>query len=257
MNILRKIKKKLSAPKGNFSCSVCGKDNVRLNPLPEKYLRTFAKEGFIHSIFLFETLNLFEYSCANCAASDRSRLYALYLNDFFSKSKEVKVLDIAPTEHLKNYLNSKVLAQNYRSADLFMKDVDDNVDIQAMDIYPDNSWDLVICSHVLEHVPDDIKALSEIYRVLKKGGVAILMAPINLGLEKSFEAEKDKRYTVSERWKYFGQDDHERLYSKNDFIQRIKSVGFNLEQLDKDYFGESVFKKYGITSGSVLYIGKK
>jgi ubiquinone/menaquinone biosynthesis C-methylase UbiE len=91
---------------------------------------------------------------------------------------------------------------------------------------------LVICSHVLEHVPDDIQALSEIYRVLKKGGVAILMAPINLGLEKSFEAEKDKHYTVSERWKYFGQDDHERLYSKNDFIQRIKSVGFNLEEIE-------------------------
>lgn len=99
-------------------------------------------------------------------------------------------MDIAPTEHLKNYLNSKVLAQNYRSADLFMKDVDDNVDIQAMDIYPDNSWDLVICSHVLEHVPDDIKALSEIYRVLKKGGVAILMAPINLGLEKVLKQKR-------------------------------------------------------------------
>jgi len=84
-----------------------------------------------------------------------------------------------------------------------------------------------------------------------------LMAPINLGLEKSFEAEKDGQYTISERWKYFGQDDHERLYSKNDFIQRIKSVGFNLEELDKSYFGESVFKKYGISSGSVLYIGKK
>lgn len=257
MNLLRKIKRKLIAPKGNFSCSICGKENVRLNPLPEKYWRTFAKEGFIHSIFLFETLNLFEYSCANCAASDRSRLYALYLDKFFEKSKNAKVLDIAPTEHLKNYLNRHVQPQNYRSADLFMEDVDDNVDIQAMDIYPNDTWDLVICSHVLEHVPDDVKALSEIYRVLKKGGAAILMAPINLGLEKSIEAEKDRKYTISERWKYFGQDDHERLYSKNDFMQRIKSVGFELEELDVNYFGASVFKKYGINPKSVLYIGRK
>ncbi|CAD0008496.1 class I SAM-dependent methyltransferase [Flavobacterium salmonis] len=259
IHILKKIKSIIkSSKKGNFSCSVCNKEKVKLNKLSEKYLRAFDDAGFIHSIFLFETLNIFEYSCANCSASDRSRLYALYLNEFFKKGKsKIKVLDIAPTEHFKNYLNGYINQMDYRSADLYMQGVDDIVDIQNMTLYPDGTWDLVICSHVLEHVKDDMKAVTEIYRVLKKGGVAILMAPINLGLEESIEAEKNREYTITERWKYFGQDDHERLYSKKDFINRIRSVGFELDELDVEYFGEAIFKKYGINKKSVLYIAKK
>jgi len=242
-----------------YKCPVCATKNIRFNSLPEKYLRAFDRTGFVHSIFLFETLNIFQYSCSNCNASDRERLYAMYLSKeiFGNGSKEIKVLDIAPVQQLTAFLKKHLSDSNYRTADLFMKGVDDNIDIQHMDIYEDSSWDFVICSHVLEHVKNDEKALSEIYRVLKPGGRAILMAPINLGLNESVEAAPDKTYTEDERWKYFGQDDHERLYAKQDFIDRITNANFKVNQLGIDYFGEDLFKTFGIHKRSILYIGEK
>ena len=242
-----------------YSCSVCDQDNIYFNPLAQKYHRQFYNAGFIHSIYLFETLNIFDYACSNCNAPDRDRLYALYLNDIFSNTdtRTISLLDIAPTENLSQYLLRNIKRENYRTADLMMEGVDDKVDIQDMHIYKTDMWDFVICSHVLEHVKDDSKALQEIFRILKPGGKAILMAPINLGLDKSYESEPNKKYSEEERWRYFGQDDHERLYSKNDFISRIESAGFKLHQLDINHFGATTFTQYGISKKSVLYIGEK
>lgn len=253
------IKLKIIEKKTPFSCSVCKSDNVFFHALAQKYHRQFHKAGFIHSIYLFETLNLFDYACSKCNSPDRDRLYALYLDQFF---KEVdlqifKLLDIAPTQNLTNYLLKYLKKENYRTTDLMMAGVDDVLDVQDMNLYQDNTWDFVICSHVLEHVKDDVKALKEINRVLKPGGKAILMAPINLGLQQSCESDPSKEYTDTERWQYFAQDDHERLYSKQDFIDRILRSGFKLHQLDINYFGEDVFKAYGIDKKSVLYIGEK
>ena len=257
---LKKIYNKIFrvSPKTPNECSVCGSTNVIFRPLPEKYFRAFDKAGFIHSIFLFETLNIFDYACSKCNAPDRDRLYALYFNEILSNEvKNFMFLDIAPVAHLSEFLLKRIPRKSYRTADLLMEHVDDNVDIQNMSNYDDQSFDFVLCSHVLEHVENDIKALNELYRVLKPGGKSLLMAPINLGLEKSVEADLNKNYSEEERWKYFGQDDHLRLYSKNDFISRIESAGFNLKQLDINYFGPEVFKTYGINAKSVLYIAEK
>lgn len=259
--IAKKIYQKVfkTNPKTPYKCSVCGFNNITFKPLPEKYFRQLDDSGFIHSIFLFETLNLFNYACSNCNAPDRDRLYALYFNEYFKDLdiNNFKLLDIAPVNHLSEFLLQFFPKKNYRTADLYMDGVDDKIDLQNMNIYEDNSWDFVLCSHVLEHVEDDVKALSEIHRILKPQGKAILMVPINLGLAQSIEADQTKTYTDIERWKYFGQDDHQRLYSKEDFISRIESVGFRLKQLDLNYFGEEVFKTYGINKKSVLYIGEK
>lgn len=253
------IKLKFIKKRTPYKCSVCNKDNIFFHALAQKYHRQFSSVGFIHSIYLFETLNLFEYACSNCNSADRDRLYALYFNKNL-KGKDVskiKLLDIAPTNTLRKYLLTHFKKKNYRTADLLMENVEDKVDVQNMSIYEDNTWDFIICSHVLEHVKDDKKALNELYRVLKPAGKAILMAPINLGLEKSFEADPEKNYSDEERWRYFGQDDHERIYSKTDFVERIKDSGFKLHQLDINYFGEKTFIQYGIDKKSVLYIGEK
>ena len=111
------------------------------------------------------------------------------------------------------------------------------------------------CSHVLEHVPDDKKALCELYRILKPQGLGILMVPIILDL-----AEIDEEPTVideTERWRRFGQNDHVRLYSKNGFIKRVKDAGFLIHQYGKDYFGEKLFEQNGITNQSILYVVEK
>jgi ubiquinone/menaquinone biosynthesis C-methylase UbiE len=96
---------------------------------------------------------------------------------------------------------------------------------------PDNSFDVILCNHVLEHVPDDRKAMSELYRVLKPGGWAILQTPMS---DKP-QTEEDLTITdPKERERRFGQDDHVRTYGM-DKKDRLESVGFTVV-LDKFLF---------------------
>lgn len=261
-NRLKRVIKKLTKQQiqdkpislGPNVCSVC-KRNVRFKNLPYKYILNFYENGFVFSPFLFETLNIKDYSCANCEASDRDRLIMLYIEKYLTDKIKIKLLDFAPAFALGNALrnHSKV---EYRSADLFMETVDDNIDIRNMDLYQNNSFDFFICSHVLEHVDDDEKALSELFRITKKNGMGILLVPILLGLEKSIE---NREYLESEhlRWKYFGQDDHVRMYAKADFIERIENAGFEVEQIGESFFGDEVFKQNGLDKKSILYVVKK
>lgn len=263
INKLRAIKNILFAkpqvvqkyPAGAFHCSVCDAKDVQMNPLPIFYFTELHKHQHIHNPFFAETINFAHYTCANCGASDRDRLYALYLEQYFkSNTQDVKFLDIAPAGALRSFIKKFPQAQ-YRSMDLMMEGVDDKLDITNMDAYEDNRFDFIICSHVLEHITDDIKAMQELYRILKKGGKGIAMVPINLQLEKTME---DPECTdVAMRWKYFGQDDHVRMYAKPDFIQRIQSVGFGVNQLGEKYFGREEFSKNAIFPTSVLYIVSK
>jgi ubiquinone/menaquinone biosynthesis C-methylase UbiE len=133
--------------------------------------------------------------------------------------------------------------------------VDFAVDISDMSIIPSESYDMFICSHVLEHVDDDRKALSELFRILKPGGAGILMVPIILRIDKI--DEDPTIMDVETRWQRFGQYDHVRLYSKNGFIQRIQEAGFVLAEYGVEHFGREVFIESGISLKSVLYIGRK
>ena len=101
---------------------------------------------------------------------------------------------------------------DYLSADLNSPSAMVKMDITNIK-YEDNSFDVIICNHVLEHIPDDRKAMSELYRVLKPGGWAILQVPISLLLNKTYE---DPTVTTpEEREKVFGQSDHVRIYAKD------------------------------------------
>jgi SAM-dependent methyltransferase len=131
-----------------------------------------------------------------------------------------------------------------------MDGVDDIVDITDMSDYADGSFDLFICSHVLEHVSDDRRALTELHRILAPGGVGIVMVPV--APEGAFDEDPlvtDER----ERWRRFAQGDHVRLYDKSTLQTRIRDSGFELEALDSRAFGPTDFGKYGIAPGSVLY----
>jgi len=134
-------------------------------------------------------------------------------------------------------------------------DVDDKVDITNMPGYSDGQFDFFICSHVLEHVTDDAKALQELHRILRPGGKGIVMVPIILSLNQTQEDPTVE--DEAERWRRFGQNDHVRLYSKNDFIKRIEQAGFRTHQLGEEYFGEELFRRSGITRQSVLYVAEK
>ena len=135
-----------------------------------------------------------------------------------------------------------------------MDSADHKVDLMNLP-FSDNTYDFFICSHVLEHVDNDLVAIRELFRVTKIGGQGILMVPIVVGLPETIENPEIK--DEGERWRLFGQNDHVRLYSHDDYISRVRSCGFKLELLDESYFGQKVFRKLGLKSTSILYIVTK
>ena len=240
-----------------YYCPVCNKRLRRFDMIPMWWLETLDKYGFIHSVFTLETLNLFACNCPSCSASDRDRLCALYLKQTFANMDttiKYKFVDFGPSAALSKAIRNYPFLK-YRSADLLADNVDDKVDIMNMPIYEDNSVDMFLCSHVLEHVEDDRKATAELYRILKSGGWGIVMVPIVLTLRDVYEDASIKN--EADRWKHFGEGSHRRIYSKQGFINRLEETGFKVNQFGIDYFGAEVFEKYGIHPRSVLYVVEK
>jgi SAM-dependent methyltransferase len=243
-----------------YHCPVCGTRINHFQPLSEFYLNNVRQHGYRYTLEQAETLNYHDYSCPFCGASDRDRLYALYIKDYFDKiDRAIKIVDFAPSAPFSRFIRNMISlsGQNasYRTADLNIEGVDDKLDITDMRLYEDSQFDFFICSHILEHISDDRKALRELYRILKPQGLGIIMVPIVLGL-----AEIDEDPSVndeSERWRRFGQNDHVRLYSKDGFITRVKEASFQIHQYGKEHFGEKLFAQSGITSQSVLYVVEK
>lgn len=238
-------------------CPVCSNELEEFAPLNSYFLKKLHEHQHIHPIFLSETINLFEYSCPKCFSSDRDRLYALFIKNKqpIRNDKNFKIVDIAPSKPLSKFIKYSYPLAHYRSADLYMAGVDDIVDIKDMKIYPDESIDFLICSHVLEHIDDDLKAMREIHRVLKRGSNSIIMVPILLNLNEDYENELAQ--TPEERWKHFGQDDHIRIYSKSGFVGKLTSIGFNVKQYTQNDFSLDEFKQMGIHERSVLYVVEK
>ncbi len=180
---------------------------------------------------------------------ERHRQMWLYLQnetDFFSK--KYKVLHIAPEqEFLRRFRKMKNL--DYTSADLFSPIVDVKADILDLP-FDDESFDVVFCNHVLEHIQDDRKAMSELYRVLKSGGWGILQVPMKNSLPETYE---DFSVTdPKERQRLFGQYDHVRWYGM-DYFARLESVGFRVDvNFYSRTFSEAERKKYGLMENEIL-----
>lgn len=169
--------------------------------------------------------------CPKCLSLERHRLMYLYLKNktnFFNNNYDV--LHIAPEQpFLKRFRKLKNL--NYTTADLNSPIADIKLDLMDASNIPDNSYDIIICNHVLEHVDDANIALSEIYRMLKKGGFCILLVPIDINV-KTFE---DPSITdPKERERLFGQYDHVRQFGY-DYPDYIKNAGFKVIKDDIYY----------------------
>lgn len=180
---------------------------------------------------------------------ERHRQMWLYLKnetDFFTKN--YKVLHIAPEqEFLRKFKKMKNL--DYTSADLFSPIVDVKADILDLP-FEDESFDIIFCNHVLEHIEDDRKAMSELYRVMRKGGWGIFQVPMKNSLEKTYEdfSIKDPK----EKQKHFGQYDHVRWYGM-DYFERLKSVGFQTDiNFYSSKFSDEDRKKFGLIENEIL-----
>ncbi|OBJ50251.1 hypothetical protein A9W95_24410 [Mycobacterium sp. 1423905.2] len=214
---------------------------------------TLAEYGCPYSLDDFETLNHRRYLCPVCGAADRDRLYKLYFDRFMPAGGVQRVLEFAPSAPLSSYLRHRADFE-HRTADLMMDGVDDVVDITDMPMYADGSFDFFICSHVLEHVSDDSRAMSELHRILAPAGRGIVMTPV--APEGSFDEDPDVT-DEGERWRRFGQGDHVRLYDRSTLCARLRTNNFEVSALDAKTFGEETFMKHGIERKSVLYVVHK
>jgi predicted SAM-dependent methyltransferase len=180
---------------------------------------------------------------------ERHRLLWLFLKnetDFFTTDK--KVLHFAPEQAFyKRFRKMKNL--DYTTTDLNSPLADVKADICNLP-FEDNTYDLIFCNHVLEHISDDTKAMQELYRVLKKGGMGIFQIPQDLNRKTTFE---DNSITDrKERAKIFGQYDHVRIYGR-DYFDKLRSIGFNVNEIDySKKLSANEITKYCLTKGELL-----
>lgn len=188
-------------------CPVCGKSSRRFRP------NKFGGSGGAR--------------CIHCGALERHRFVWLFFvrkTDLFDGRRK-RVLHVAPEKCFEARLRDR-LGDGYLTADLL--DPRAMVRMDIIDIrYPDESFDVIYCSHVLEHVPDDRRAMREFCRVLKKGGWAVVLVPIRVPQT----IEDPSVVDPSERRRLFGQEDHVRKYGP-DFADRLRGAGFDVARIN-------------------------
>ncbi len=188
--------------------------------------------------------------CPRCGAFERHRLLWLYLKertDIFSA--DMSLLDVAPVWYIQRSLRA------LRQLDYLSIDLDSPVAMKHMDLtnldLPSDSFDSIICFHVLEHIPDDQKAISELHRVLKPGGWALIQVPVYRSLAKTIEGADIT--DPAERIRRFGHPDHVRKYGR-DYVHRLEKAGFEVTQ---DRWAMSLSEHdallYGVNRWEIFY----
>jgi len=187
--------------------------------------------------------------CPGCGSFERHRLMMYFLEEKTNIfSDNLSVLDIAPLKTF-HKLFSKMKNIRYTSIDLEFPYVTLKADLTELP-FQDETFDCILCYHVLEHIEDDIKALSEMYRILKKDGWAIIQSPFDKTSEQSLE--QNDVITPVDRKKIYGQDDHVRIYGR-DFIKRIESTGFVVNEDDFiNKFNDSEIIRFGLDREEII-----
>lgn len=217
------------------------KGNNFTDPIDDKSFKTFLPYGYgkqRNNVLSPSTLSL-----------ERHRLLWLYLKNettFFSEN--LKVLHFAPEQcFLKRFKSLKNL--DYTTTDLLSPIADVKADICNLP-FKDNEFDVILCNHVLEHIPDDTKAMQELYRVMNVGGMGIFQIPQDLNRATTFEDNTitDKK----ERAKLFGQYDHVRVYGR-DYFDKLRSIGFEVNEVDYTAtLSAEAIKKYCLAKGELI-----
>lgn len=192
--------------------------------------------------------------CPNCLSLERHRLikdYLLAQTDFFTA--KLKVLHVAPELcFIKRF--EKIHGDNYITADIESPLAKVKMDVHNIP-FEDNKFDVVMCNHVLEHVTDDHKVMTEFYRVLKPTGWAILQSPMDYSMEKTYE--DSTIIDPLEREKHFGQDDHLRMFGL-DYGDRLRKAGFVVseEKVAEKYTAEEIHF-LGLDKNEIMYFCQK
>ena len=232
---------------GNRKCYICKKKVLRFVPYRDGLKST---SPFNRELKVIGS-DVENFSCPRCECHDRERHLFMYFDvlDLWKKFSEGRILHFAPEKHLRDKLQK--LNTDYVMGDLFPTDRDiTKIDITNIQ-FEDSTFHAIICNHVLEHIPDDTKALSELFRVLHKGGFAILQTPYSQILKKTFE--DDGIISTNAREIAYGQEDHIRLYG-SDFFDRISKSGFEVQLIQHAENLSLDPKKYGVNAEESLIL---
>jgi len=222
------------------------KGNKYTDPIDGKKFKSFLPYGYEsprENVLSPSTLSL-----------ERHRLFWLYLKnetDFFTAP--LKVLHFAPEQVFYKYFR-KLDNLDYVTTDLNSPLADIKADICNLP-FENDSFDVIFCNHVLEHIPDDTKAMQELYRILRKGGWGIFQIPQDLNRVETFEDDSitDKK----ERAKIFGQYDHVRIYGR-DYFNKLRKIGFKVEEIDYTAtLSAEEIERFRLAKGEIIPLAKK
>jgi SAM-dependent methyltransferase len=195
-----------------------------------------------------------EARCPYCDSSERERHVYLYLRDATTVlNDQVRVLHVAPERNVQRLLRKRPNVR-YLSADLNSPRAQMRLDLTVLP-FRNDAFDVVICNHVLEHIPPVRLAMDEIHRVLRPGGWAMLQVPIATTLTNTAEDPAVK--SPKDRLRLYGQQDHVRLYGV-DYPDRLAQAGFDVEKHNLTRrFGPDYGRKYGLLPDEEIYIARK
>ena len=223
------------------------KGNTYTDPIDTKSYKSFLPYGYgqqRNNVLAPGTLSL-----------ERHRLLWLYLKketQFFSKP--IKLLHFAPEQAFYNRFK-KLDNIEYTTTDIESPLADVKADICNLP-FEDNTYDVILCNHVLEHIKDDKKAMEELYRVMKPGGWGIFQIPQDIQRATTFE--DDSIVDRKERAAIFGQYDHVRVYGL-DYFDKLRKIGFEVEEIHyaKTNLTSEEVKKYALNPKEILPVCRK
>jgi SAM-dependent methyltransferase len=243
-----------------FTCNFCGATYTKF--VPEYPTPDIAPAINDNHVIAGYGENVF---CPYCGSKNRERLIKA-VSQTHLQIQNKKILHFSPEHHLYRFLKETAAATtaaatattNITTADIapgFYHHIDAAITYADATCLPfaDATTDIVIANHILEHIPDDLKAIKEIFRVLTPGGVAILQVPYSPTILHTLEdpAINDPQQQA----KRFGQKDHVRIYALNDYIRRLGSAGFQVRQLIPSDL--SAFRIHAIQPDEIVFLGYK
>lgn len=254
VGLVRRLRRWANGLGHTHKCCVCGRQFFRFSKFRGGWA---AFSPYLHEM-QWTGSDFDNFWCPFCRSHDRERHLLLFL-DRLGLWKEMQgkaVLHLAPEKWLIHKIES-MSPSLYAKGDLFpSREGVQKIDVTSIP-YADETFDFAFCNHVLEHVPDDRKAMSELWRVLKHGGIAILQTPFAANLAVTRENEPDILADPAKRIATYGQEDHVRLYG-TDLFDRFRAAGFTVElKKHADVLPDIPASFYGVNPSEPLFLCRK
>jgi SAM-dependent methyltransferase len=233
---------------GELQCPFCRLRFKRFVPIPGAASPLFEEEHVVGG-------GPFQNGdCPWCGSFERERHVYLYLRDETDVlSRSLRLMHVAPERSVERVLR-RAKQIDYLTVDLDASKADLKCDLTDIPL-ESNSFDVILCNHVLEHIPDDRAAMRELARVLKPNGWAMLQVP--LAVTRAETREDPAVNTEQLRLLHYGQRDHVRIYGR-DYADRLASVGFAVERHDTRVVrGNDYVHRYALIPDELLYIVRK